>query len=81
MGGVDTIVFVGEKVKKFKGLIFDICERLRFLGLKYKKNPHSIGKLLDITARKSSIKVFCLEYDKAEILRNEIVDFLNRMGG
>ena len=81
LGGVDTIVFVGKNVKKFKGLIFEICERLKFLGLKYKKNPNSIAKLLDITARKSSIKVFCLEYDKAEILRNEIVDFLNRMGG
>jgi acetate kinase len=81
LGGIDVIVFAGDQISKFFNLIFYICNRLEFLGLKYTKNPNSVAQLQDITAKKSKVKVVCLECNKAEILRNETMAFLKKRGG
>jgi acetate kinase len=68
LGGVDTLVFTGEEIKRGIPLVRRICENLGFLGLKLRPR-HTAGKgVISLTQRSSRIKVFCLEYDRWEIL-------------
>ncbi|MFA5115795.1 MAG: hypothetical protein WC486_00765 [Candidatus Omnitrophota bacterium] len=66
LGGADSLIFIGEEIDHDIPFISQICLRLKFLGLKLKRSrgrDHS-----ELTRKDSLIKVYCLKYDKQEVL-------------
>ncbi|MBU1044576.1 MAG: hypothetical protein KJ915_09315 [Candidatus Omnitrophica bacterium] len=68
IGGVDTLIFIGEDINQAVPFIREICCRLRFLGLKLKRSVTKSGTLFNLTTKDSPIKVFCLKYNKWKVL-------------
>jgi acetate kinase len=78
LDGTDAIIFTSEEIKKAIPLILEICKRFEFLGFKLKpKNSIDGNKIIfDLATKDSSIKVFCLEYNKRKVLTDWIKEDL-----
>jgi acetate kinase len=72
LGKVDTIIFIGKEIDDTIPFIFEICRKLKFLGLKIKRRKSENKIFFDLAATDSLIKVFCLEYNKCEVLADWI---------
>ncbi len=78
LGGTDAIIFISEEIKDTIPLVLEICKRFEFLGLKLKLK-RNIGEnkiFFDLATKDSLIKVFCLEYNKREVLTEWIKEDL-----
>lgn len=76
LGGVDVLVFFSERPEQFGEIIPDICRRLAFLGLNYKKHAGNGRNILNLTGKPSLVKVFCMRYNKWEVMKENIVKLL-----
>jgi len=65
---VDAIVFIGEEIDDAVPFIFKACRKLKFLGLKLKRGRKEDKVFIDLTTADSLIKVFCLKYNKWDVL-------------
>lgn len=72
LGKVDTIIFIGKEIEDAIPVIFEICHKLRFLGLEIKRRKSKNKIFFDLTTKGSLIKVFCLEYNKWKVLADWI---------
>lgn len=68
LGGANAIIFIGEEIDHAIPFIREICHRLKFLGLKLKRRKSKSTIFFDLTTKDSLIKVFCLKYNKWEVL-------------
>ncbi len=74
LGGVDLIIFSGNNIKEFKGLIIEICNNLIFTGLVLNDNDIGNEKVSVISDVASKINLLCLNINRWEIMNNK---FLN----
>ncbi|MDD5680557.1 MAG: hypothetical protein PHI59_04890 [Candidatus Omnitrophica bacterium] len=70
LGGADALIFINEKIKDAVPLISNISRELAFLGVKFKENPGANKAIFDLTAKDSPVKIYCLRYNKWDILIN-----------
>jgi len=76
LGGADALIFTGEEIKCSIPLVRRICGNLGFLGLKLKPR-HTAGKgVISLTEENSTIRVFCLEYEKWGVLAQRLKEGL-----
>lgn len=72
MGGVDKIIFSGQKNPITINFIKECCEEINFMGIKIKDKIHKKGDILYFTDKDSKINVCFLKEDKIELLKNFI---------
>ena len=74
LGGIDALVFFSEKPESFMQFILEICQQFNFLGLKFRSSAKEESGFLNLTKDASSIKAFCLRYNKWEVMVENIIN-------
>jgi len=67
LGGLDAVIFVGEKKKELIDLSLEIISELSFMGLKEKTSAVSLKNCL-LTSKKSKIDSYYFEFNKWNIM-------------
>ena len=73
LGGIDSIVFTSRYLDESIEFIMELCQSFSFLGLKCKVPSYRDSSIISIDDQNSSVKVFCLRYNKWEILKEKII--------
>ncbi len=73
LGGVDAIVFLSENIGAVGDFILKIIEKLQFLGVKCKLKEEGQDDFFQISELNSEIKVYCYNYNKWNILNQNIL--------
>ncbi|MFB3897657.1 MAG: hypothetical protein ACE14V_15300 [bacterium] len=80
LNGADGIVFLSEDREGSIDFIIDICRALKFLGIECRSTPDQQEHYWIVTKPEIPIKVFCLPYNKWNILANQARKYLNQGG-
>jgi acetate kinase len=78
MGGVDAIVFLNSNLKESTPFILDLCNTMKFLGLSLRVSPSGKADFRTLTLSESKVKVFCLMYNKWNILADHAKNQLRK---
>jgi acetate kinase len=74
LGGVDAIVFLTDKPSESMRLILGLCTSMELLGANCRPAPEKQGHVWSIAHSGSRVRIYCLTYDKWNIL----VELTNR---
>ena len=76
LGGVDVLVFFSERPEQFSGIIYDVCRRFAFLGLKCGRFAGPAPNSLVLSGKSSSVKVLCVKHSKWKVMEENIAALL-----
>ena len=76
MNGIDAIVFTSDYLSESLPLIKEICNNLKFLGLKLRDPSRIDGNVLSLSASDSKVKCFCMKYNKWMAISEMMTNFL-----
>lgn len=69
MGGVDRIIFSGNKSEKILKFIKECCEEINFIGIKISDKIKEKGKILCFTEKNSKVEIYFMEADKIKMIK------------
>jgi acetate kinase len=78
LGGADAIVFVSENIPESLSFILKLGQVLNFLGTELKAALDKEGNLWELSKKDSPVKVFCLQYDRWEVMLEEAATLLKK---
>jgi acetate kinase len=73
LGDVDSIVFSSENLRAAKSYILEIIDKLQFLGVTCKLKEWGQKDFFKISEPNSKIKVYCFNYNRWNILNQNIL--------
>jgi len=75
LGGVDRILFIGEKKKKWAALAREVVAHLSFLGAE-KKHKIVLSEVCDLTKQASRVDGYFFENNRWQVMSELLYDFL-----
>jgi acetate kinase len=80
LGGLDVLVFVTPYARQCMSFVTEVCQGLACVGIRIRTGPVAQGASVELTDAISFAKVFCLGYNRWDVLEEQAGAFLKEKG-
>lgn len=81
LGGVDTIVFIGENIKESQDFIKEACSKLKYLQFNLNMDCIENKKICKLTDSRSKVRIYSIETSRYNIMLDKIKTLTNNHRG